>query len=159
MWDDLDNYTDADLEAFTARAAPLLAGAKAATVATAAAFFALAMSTRPAPVAAKDVPVEPRITHPFLATWHALKEGRPLPDAIAAGRSQAEAVGFDFVQSTSRQTGDYVAKSSGQSVKWRRIPNPGACSWCSNVARRTYRTSAAANFGHDRCFCITAPAT
>ncbi len=159
IWDDLDSYTDADLDIFMERAAPLLAGAKAATVATSAAFFALAVGTRPAPVASAEVLTEPRISHPFLATWHAIiKEGRSIDDAIAAGRSQVEAVGFDYVQSTARQTGDHVAKASGRTVKWRRRPGSDACSWCRTVAGQLYRTAASADFGHDRCDCIAVPA-
>lgn len=158
IWDDLGSYSDADLNAFMVRAAPLLAGAKAATVATSAAFFALAMGTPPAAVAAVDVPTEPRIAHPFLATWHALKEGRPAEEAIAAGRSQVEAVGFDYVQSTARQTGDHVARASRRQVRWRRSPGASACTWCRLVAGQTYRTSESADFGHDRCDCIAVPA-
>lgn len=158
LWDDLDSYTDEDLERFQVQAEPLLAGVKAATVATSAAFFALALGLSPAGVKAADVAVEPRITHPFLSTWHALKEGRPFEEAVAAGRSQAEAVGFDFVQSTSRRTGDYVAKASGRKVRWQRVPGGDACSWCHTVAGQTYYSAESADFGHDRCDCSVVPA-
>lgn len=156
-WDELDTYGDEDMETYIARVTPLLEGAKAATVATSAAFFALTLGIRPAPVSASDVDVEPKVTHPFLAMWHALKEERPLEEAIAAGRSQAQAVGYDFVQSTSRRTGDHVASASGQRVRWRRVPGSDACSWCKTVAGQNYRTAASADFGHNRCDCIAVP--
>ena len=156
-WDELDTYGDEDMETYVARVTPLLEGAKAATVATSAAFFALALGIPPASVRARDVDVEPRITHPFLSAWHALKERRPIEEVASAGRSQAQAVGFDFIQSTSRRTGDYVARASGSDVGWRRVPGGKACAWCFRVAGQTYRTSQSADFGHDRCDCVAVP--
>lgn len=158
LWDDLDSHSDDDATAYAKSASPVLLGAKTATVATSAAFFALALGQRPAAVSAADVPTVSRITHPFLATWHALSEGRSPDDAIAAGRSQAEAVGFDFVQSTARRTGDHVARASGRSGPWQRIPGGNACAWCQTVAGQLYKTSESADFGHDRCDCVAVPA-
>lgn len=158
LWDELDLHGEDEASSFTAEATPLLSGTKAATVATSAAFFALALSIRPAAVSAADVPIDARITDPFLATWHALKVGRPPAEAIAAGRSQAEATGYDFVQSTARRTGDHVARASGRSVRWQRIPGGNACAWCQLVAGQLYHSSESADFGHDRCDCIAVPA-
>lgn len=157
-WDELDTYGDEEMETYVARVTPLLEGAKAATVATSAAFFALTLGVRPAAVSAADVEVESKTDHPFLAMWHALKVGRPLEEAIAAGRSQANAVGYDYVQSTSRRTGDHVAKASGERVRWRRVPGGNACSWCKTIAGQTYHSAASADFGHNRCDCIAVPA-
>lgn len=157
-WDELADYRDEDVESFITRTAPIIGGAKTATVATSAAFFALATGTRPAPVNATAVPTAPHIDHPFLSMRHALAEGRPYSEALAAGRSQAEAVGFDFVQSTSRQTGDYVARASGERVRWQRVPGGSACDWCHAVAGETYFSAESADFGHDRCDCVAVPA-
>lgn len=115
-WDGLNAYRDEDMAVFVGRTAPLLSGAKTVTVATSAAFFALMMETRPVAVRSDEVMVEPRISHPFLAMRHALAKGRSIEEAVAAGRSQAEAVGFDFIQSVSRQTGDFVAERSFRST-------------------------------------------
>lgn len=158
MWDQLGTYTDEDIERFIVSTAPAIKGAKRATVATSAGFFALATQTRPIAIRPQDVPVEPRITHPFLATWHALKEDRPYAEAVSAGRSQANAVGFDFVQSTSRRTGDIAAERSGTQVRWQRVPGGNACDWCITVAGQLYRTAESADFGHDRCDCAAIPA-
>ena len=138
-WDDLEDYEDDDLESFIARTAPLLTGVKAATVATSAAFVALALRASPVGVRATDVAVEPRITHPFLSTWHALAGGRSFDEAVSVGRSQAGAVGFDFVQSTSRRTGDHVANATGRNVRWRRVAGGKACAWCRTVAGQLYQ--------------------
>lgn len=157
-WDDLDNYSDAGLEQFTETTAPLLAGAKAATVATAAAFLSLVLKTRTVSIKADDVDIDPKIRDPFLAAWHALKMGRPLDEAVTAGRSQAQALGWDFVESTARRTGDHVAKAAGRTVRWRRVPSGGACGFCRTAAGQTYHMAATADFGHHRCGCAVVPA-
>lgn len=158
LWDRYDAYDSADAEDFARRSAPVLTGAKTATVATSAAMFAMALNMRrPPAVRPDDVEVEPRIDHPFLAFWHALGEGRPREEALAAGRSQAEAVGSDFVQQTARRTGDAAAKASGRRVRFERRPEPGACAWCVDAADQTYRTARSADFGHDRCLCDVVP--
>ncbi len=157
IWDRYENYDTVDAEDFARRSSPVLTGAKASTVATSAAMFALALNIRPPGVRPRDVDVEPRIDHPFLSFWHALAEGRPRDEALAAGRSQAQAVGSDFVQQTARRTGDAAAKASGRRVRFERRPESGACPWCIDAATGTYRTARSADFGHDRCFCDVVP--
>lgn len=157
LWDRYEAYDTADAEAFAAQSRPIIDGAKAATVATSAAMFGLALGIRPPGVRPDDVDAEPRLDFPFLAFWHALKEGRPREEALAAGRSQAEAVGADFVQQTARRTQDAAAEASGKRVRFARVPEPGACDWCKDAADQTYRTARSADFGHDRCHCDVVP--
>lgn len=157
-WDQLESYGEDDIAVFASTVAPVLAGAKRTAVATSTAVFALSLGIRPPSLSADAVDVQPRIDHPFLALWHAVSEGRPNDEALAAGRSQAEAVAQDFVQQTSRRTGDAVANLVDYRVQWRRVPNAGACSWCRTVAGQLYRTAESADFGHDRCFCMVIPA-
>ena len=158
LWDSLGTYDDEASEQFARRAAPTLAGAKRTAVASSVAVFSLALEVRPPAVSLDEVDVEPRIRHPFLAMWHAVNEGRPNEEALAAGRSQAEAVAMDFVQQTARRTGDTVARKAGVSTRWRRVPNAGACQWCQTISGQLYRTAESADFGHDRCFCMVVPA-
>lgn len=157
-WDELSDYDDADIQRYTARTAAGLTAVKTAAVALSAAFFAAATRTRPAGIAAGDVPVEPRIRDPFLAAWHAVKQERPWDEAVAAGRSAAEAVGFDFVQSTARRTGDVAAERAGIEVRWQRVPGADSCDWCHTVAGQLYLSAESADFGHDRCDCDAVPA-
>lgn len=158
LWDRLDRHDRVDAAEYARLAEPALDGAKVAAVAASAAFFSLALEVPPVGVRPERVEVEARILDPFLAAWHALKEGRPLIEALAAGRSQADAVGSDFVTRTARRTGDVVADLSGVKVRWRRVPEPGACAWCREVAGNHYRTAESADFGHDRCGCDVVPA-
>lgn len=157
-WDSLDSYDDEAVERFALAAAPVLAGAKRTAVASSSAMFALAFGIRPPTLSPDAVDVLPRIDHPFLAMWHAVSEGRDNVEALAAGRSQAEAVAQDFVQQTARRTGDVVAQAAGIETRWRRVPNAGACPWCRTISGQLYRTAESADFGHDRCFCMVVPA-
>lgn len=158
IWSTLDTIDEDRVDDFARQAAPVLAGAKQATVATSAGYFALAAETRPVAIRPEDVTIEPRIRHPFLASWHALNMGRDYEDALRVGRSQASAVGFDFVQETSRLTGDAFAERSGKKMRWYRVPTGKSCDWCIAIAGQSYATAASANFGHDRCDCSVVPA-
>ena len=158
LWDGLDSYDEEAAERYAISAAPILAGAKQASVSASVAMFALSQGIRPPSVPLDAVDVVARIDHPFLALWHAVNEGRPNEEALLAGRNQAEAVGADFVQQTARRTGDVAARESGTRVRWRRVPEPKACSWCRTVAGQLYRTAESADFGHDRCYCDVVPA-
>ncbi len=157
LWESLSGYDRADVAEFERRAAPSAIGAKAAAVAASSAFYSRALGVRPVAIRAVDVPVVAKTQAPFHAMWHALKEGRDGVEAWRAGRSVAQAEGFNFVQSTARRTGDLVARSTGRNVRWERIPDSGACKWCETVAGRLYSSAESADFGHERCGCMVAP--
>ena len=158
VWDGLGSYGQDDIERFLVLSAPILRGAKQSSIAASTALFAIAMGVPPPAVNSLDVEVDPRIDHPFLATWHAVAEGRPNDEAIAAGRSQAQAVAADYVQQVARRTGDVAARQANVRTTWRRVPNAGACQWCQTIAGQRYRTAESADFGHDRCYCHVMPA-
>lgn len=153
-WDRLDGHDEADIATYARRTAPGLAGAKSAAVSLSAGFYALATGTRPRAVRADDIDRTPDIAGPFRATWHALSMNRPMAEALTVGRSTAEAVGFDFVQSVARRTGDLVAD---ERTRWRRVPGGMSCAWCLDVAGQSYSSAEAADFGHERCDCDAVP--
>lgn len=159
-WDRLAAYDEDDIAGFTRAVTPQMAAAKASAVALSAAFFALTVRTRPVGVRPEQIDAEPYLRGPFLATWHALAEGRPYDEAVAAGRTFSQAVGFDFVQHVARRTGDHVADASGVGVRWERRPSATSCDWCHDKARgNTWPTAEAADFGHERCDCDVVPTT
>lgn len=157
-WDAMPSHDRSDIDTFIRRTAPALVGAKAATVALSAGFFALALGIRPVSVDPADIELAFVGDAPFLAMWHALSLGRSFAEASDVGRSVTESIGFDFVQSASRRTGDFVAEASGRSVRWQRVPGSGACAWCHQVAQGLYHSAEAADFGHNRCDCVAVPA-
>ena len=159
LWESLDRYGDDGEDQFVSIAEPRMEGFKRATVSVSAAYFATVLDIRPVGVDHRDVRSVARLRDPFLAARHAVAEGRPWVEAVRAGQSMAEAVGYNFVQSTARRTGDVVAAESGVDVKWRRLPAANACSWCKTVAGQLYNSSESADFGHDRDGCLVVPTT
>jgi hypothetical protein len=157
-WDALDSHDEADVAEFEDRTSTGLAGAKLASVNLSAAFFSLALGIPQVGVQPDDIDLEPDTRGPFRAMWHAFTMGRAFEEALGVGRSTAQAVGFDFVQSTARRTGDLVAVASGQTVKWKRQPTARSCDWCRLVAGQTYNTAESADFGHERDDCDVVPA-
>lgn len=156
-WDALQAHNEADVDLYTRRTATAFTAAKSATVALSAGFVAVALGIRPVGVNPDAVDVTPYTRGPFLAHWHALTQGRPFDEALLVGRSTAEAVGFDFVQSVANRTGDHVVKASGRTVKWRRVPDVKACDWCRLVAGDHYNSAETADFGHARDGCTVVP--
>lgn len=157
-WDRLGSYTDpADVDRFIAMVAPALAGAKSATVSTASAFYARQLRQHPIAVAAADVASEAKLRDPFLATWHALAEGRPYVEAVQAGRSTAKATADDFITSTARQAGDTFAERSGIDLRWQRVAEPDACDWCQDRDGGIYLSASDGDYGHNRCHCDMVP--
>lgn len=157
-WDALPSYDEDDVDQFVTLTTPALVGAQAAAVALSAGFFALTLGVPPVGVDPSDIAVAADTRGPFRATWHALSMGRPFDEAVRVGRSTAQAVGFDFVQSSARRTGDHVAARSGVEVTWQRVPGAKACDWCRTVAGDHYRTAESADFGHERDDCDVVPA-
>lgn len=152
-WDRLEGHDGIHIPAFTDATAPVLAGAKAVTVATSGAFYGYLLGAGPVGVDPANVNVAPKLAAPFHAYWHGLSVGRTANDALAAGRSAVEHTGTDFVTSVARVTGDSVAATVDRPVRWERVPEAGACDWCIEHAGGSYASAEDADYGHERCFC------
>lgn len=157
LWDALGSWDRPDVEPFTAATAPHVAAAKEATVRLATGFYSRILERQaPAlPVAAVETVFNAEA--PFTAVWHALTEGRPFTEAVAAGSSAVDAQAQKFVNNTARRTGDHVTERLGVRTRWRRVPSSSACPFCVRVAGQTYLSSATADFGHNRCGCTAVP--
>lgn len=157
-WQHLGSYDESDIVRYVRATSQATGAAKRATVRLSSAFYSSLGSVPPAGINAARVAVEVPSRDPFIAYWRGLKTGSSWLDAVAAGRSRAEAVGADFVHSTSRRTGDVVAEATGQRVVgWRRVLTGNACEWCALVATQRYHSSESADFGHQRCDCSAVP--
>lgn len=158
MWDNLDTYDESIVEELTAKSAPILAAAKAASIRQATGYYATLSGVRPPVIGAHEVALQADMRQPFIAYWQALASGNALEAAVLAGRSRIEAVVSNYAVSSARQTGDvFVAKTGAKIRGWVRITDAGACDWCQTVAENTYKSADTADFGHDRCNCTTAP--
>jgi hypothetical protein len=156
VWDRLGSWRDEDVARFEQAAAPVFEAGKQTAVALTAAFVAVVLEVPPPAVPAAAVVVPVDLREPFTAAWHALSMDRPWPEALAAGRSVAAAVGGDFVQSTARRTGDVVARTANRQVRWRRVTDANPCDWCRSAAK-VYRSAESADIGHSRCGCDVFP--
>lgn len=154
-WDQLTSWDEADVEEFIKAAGPAVEAARQHGSYLAAAFVSLAAGIS-TPTITQLAP--PDLRAPFLAYWASLANGTPWDQAHTAGRNQAEATGFDNVQSAAREATTTIDRAEPSITGWQRIPDAGACDWCLLVAQQTYHTAETADFGHDRCGCSVAPA-
>ena len=158
MWADVGGVTDADLEAFAKAVGPATTAAKDAAILTSSGFYATVLGLPPVAVLASEVPTAFDALAPFIVARKALGDGYPFDEALRMGGSAAQASTSDFVVSTSRRSGDVFLSNSGASaLGWERIAEAGACLWCRARDGGIYDSSAAADYGHDRCRCAPVP--
>lgn len=155
VWDQLDQWDEADVERFAALAAPAAQTAQNHAAALAAAFVSLAAAV---PTPQTTVTPTPDWRSPFTAYWASLANGTPWERAVTVGRNAADALGFDAVQGAARATTSEIDRAEPAITSWQRIPDGGACDWCLTVAEQTYHSAESADFGHDRCGCSVVPA-
>lgn len=155
-WDALNSWDSDDVPRYAQLVAPIVAPARAAAVTQSTAFYASVFGVRP-PALSSGIGPEFAPERGFTALWHALSQGRPFDEALAAGRAASEAHLARTIVSTSRLTGDVVAERSGKRVRWRRVPDGDACPFCVTASLQTYLSSQTADFGHDRCSCAAVP--
>lgn len=157
-WAELGGWDNVDIDRLAASVEPSAQLAKTATVVRATGFYSQVLEVRAPAIRPAEVATAIDYRQPFAATWHAFSMGRPFDEAIAAGSSAAEAAADRFLVSTSRLTGDLVARSTGRRTRWRRVPEPKACPWCITISGQLYLSAESADFGHDRCHCDPVPA-
>lgn len=155
-WEQLGQWDEADVERFTEQTTPTVSIAQSHAAAMAAAFVGLAAGL---PTGALPGPLSaPAWDAPFTAYWASLANGTVWQEALQVGRNVAEALGFDSVQNAAREATAHIDRSHPAITGWQRIPDPGACDWCLQVAEQTYHSAESASFGHDRCGCSVVPA-
>lgn len=152
-WDGLPDYEEHRLHEFARRVQPVTRAAKVAAVALGAGYYSTVAQQRPAGVAASLIPLEFDARAAFVAYWNALSNGRPWPEAVAAGRNRAASTASGLVVSSSRRTGDHVLPRAD----WTRVAAGNACEFCQEAASSTYRSAETADFGHERCSCSVVP--
>lgn len=157
-WAQLDTHDREDIATFVAATAPTLTATKAASVATAVAYYSVLTETRAPAISPLDVLVPNETREPFIAFWRALKTGNSLEDALASGRARSAAIARNLAVSSSRRTGDvFFDRSDLKPIGWERVLDAGACPWCELVAGQLYKSAESADFGHDRCGCSAVP--
>jgi hypothetical protein len=156
IWDQLGSWDEADIERFTARAAPVVAGAQRSATALAAGYLALLVGDRPVPVDSGPFLDLVDLRSPFLAYWGQLGRGAAWDEAITAGRSRSEQIGLDGTTAAARSTSAEVDRTEERITGWERVSSDG-CEWCALVSTQCYHSAESASFGHARCNCDVIP--
>lgn len=156
-WDDQGSWDERDVDAFTARATPIIDGAQRQSAALTTGYLGLLLGT---PVNAIDGArflelIDLR--EPFLAYWGALAKGADWVDAITAGRTRAEDLALDGSTIAARGAAVEIDTEEDRITGWERVPGGVCCEWCATVATQRYHTADSASFGHDRCNCAVIP--
>lgn len=155
-WGRLESWDEADIAPFASVAMALLAALGQSSAALTAGYIGLLAGER---LGVPRLAIDQDVRHPFIGVWKALKEGRPIEEAVAAGRERAAVLASERVMLAQDQTARQAQRVTG----WRRVPGGSTCSYCVVVSTQRYRTAEAArrvghrNKGRLTCDCSVVP--
>jgi hypothetical protein len=160
IWQGLPAYDEANVPQFLAAAVPLDQAAARASVSITNAFLAKRLKTAPAAIDPSKVLTQLRggvsptdvYRRPFVTVWSALKDGTSYADAVRAGGARATSTVAMDVQLAMRQTLVAVGGTSTKIVGYQRVPDPGACAFCTLIAGQRYHTDQLMPV-HNHCGC------
>lgn len=165
VWDELDSYSDAGVNAYLDQVVPLIGGAQSTAVVLTDAYMASAMRRRPlgvdvagltGPAVRSGTTPEQVYTRPFITVWTSLSEGRTPQEAIAAGRARVlMAVATDVALST-RAAASEIGKADPNIDGLMRAVSGGGCQFCAEFAGEEYATDELMPL-HPNCGCTLEP--
>jgi hypothetical protein len=157
-WTRIAGVTDDDHAAFMVATATAATAAKTASMTSAVGYYAALLGVPAVSIRPSEVGTAFDHLAPFLAARKALSDGYEFTEALRIGGSTAQASVRGLTISTARTTGDvFTAKAGLNVVGWERNAEAKACPWCSNLDGVIFDSSAAGDFGHDRCNCTVSP--
>lgn len=157
VWDGLGSWDEANVDEFTRRATPVVAGAQRQGAALTAGYLGLMLASAVVPVnAAKFLDVTD-FRSPFLGYWAALSRGEEWDQAITTGRTRAEDLALDGTTTAARGAATDIDTTEDRISGWERVPGGLCCEFCATVATQRYHSAESASFGHDRCNCDVIP--
>ncbi len=159
-WRRLPNYDAPSVPVFLSVVVPLILAAQRSSVALTNAFIARSLGRPPVGIAADAILTGIRgetlpqevYRRPFVTTWTALQDGRPYADAVSAGLSRATASAEMDVQLAMTHTLRDIGERDPAVLGYARVPDPGACEFCTLIAGQRYRTDQLMP-AHNRCGC------
>lgn len=92
--------------------------------------------------------------------WSLLDDGVPPLDARMAAGSIARNLAEGDLQAACRVGLDEGAHAAERTARWAKLPAPGACEWCQEIANQGYRYRSAESIpfhSHGPCRCSYAP--
>jgi hypothetical protein len=93
---------------------------------------------------------------PFVNVWTALGKGVPWIEAVHAGFARATSTAETDVALSSRAAATAYAAADDRIVGFQRVPDGGACDFCSLVAGQRYHSEDLMPL-HNRCGCTVEP--
>jgi len=160
VWENLGGYDEEDVAPWLAIAVPLVIAAQRAAVTLTDAFVASVVGRRPIGVDANhliaglrgDITPETVYRRPFVTAWTDLSNGTAWETAVDHGLTRATSSAQTDVQMAMRQTLAHIAERDRTILGYRRVPDPGACSFCRLVAGQRYTRGDLMPI-HSRCKC------
>lgn len=167
VWAGLGHYDRQDVGRFTSVVVPAVLAAQRASVAVTDAYLARALERQPVGLdpealsgagVRNGTPPEEVYARPFVTVWSALQRGDMWEQAVSAGAARAESSAQMDVALSMSHSLRAIGRADRSIAGWRRVPNPGACTFCRTVSTRLYHTSVLMPL-HNRCGCGVEPVT
>lgn len=170
-WLSLENYRDADIDAFVAAVLPVVEAGQVQMATLTDAYLArvetavLGEAVRPLGVAADTITTEalrgvPGVEvwrRPGLTVWKSLAEGQDLTDAVTHGLNRAVDLTETNLQLANTHTAQRIMARKVRITGYRRVPRAGrACALCLIAATQRYRKGDLMKI-HPGCHCKTWP--
>jgi hypothetical protein len=165
IWRELPGYDEDDVDRFLARAVPFVLAAQRQSITLTEAFLARELGRRaigldPASIIGAPLrngaPPEQVYRRPFITVWSKLGNSVPWEEAANAGLARLVSTAETDVQLAMRQTASQVQQRDPAIKGWRRVANPGACTYCQ-MLDGAFLKSADAMPMHPDCGCGLEP--
>jgi hypothetical protein len=165
VWTRLGSYDEADVARFVDQAVPLVQSGQRQAVRSTNAYMARFSRGQLADLDLADLtgaavrngatPADV-YARPFVNVWTALGKGVPWVDAVRAGFARAVSTAETDVALSSRAASAAYAEADDRIVGFQRVPDGGACDFCSLVSGQRYHTAELMPL-HNRCGCTVEP--
>lgn len=154
LFDSLPSYDEAAASLFHDAAKPIARAAAQASADLTTAYLSTIIDSPPPPSSLTIEDAAARMYDPFERIGRNLANGMSNAEAVAAGRSQVDALATDTVYRTAR-TG--MAEQAFDMNDWQRRLRSDCCQWCMKLSSVVFDTAGQATFGHPHCKCIAFP--
>lgn len=169
MWTELGSWREADAVAYLRQVVPLIHGATAAMAALTDTYLGQLLAEMTGvpdlgpPAAARGAgyarpaPIAEVYRRPFITTWTALAQGKPLPEAVNSGRARLLNIAATDLQLSKRAASHTRLDADPRVVGYRRVlMGSKSCAMCALAASQRYHKRRLLPI-HPGCDCGVAP--
>lgn len=163
-WSGLPGYDEDNVDQFLSTAVPIVRAGQRQSIAVTEAFLARTLGRRPVGIVPDEIldrlrngaELDDVYRRPFVTVWTSLKENGLYDQAVAAGAARATSTAAMDVQLAMRGTMARVQEVDTSIRGYRRVADPGACTFCQAIDGAFVR-SADAMALHNNCGCGLEP--